>query len=83
MAFIRDDAKAVDALSVTSSVDGMALIVCVLVAYYAGMSQHLTMCRGCQPVREESNPISLLLMAHICAALDSVPEWLQWVQAPD
>ena len=34
-------------------------------------------------VGEESNPTTLLLMAHICAALDSVPEWLQWVQAPD
>ena len=34
-------------------------------------------------VREESNPTTLLLMAHICAALDSAPEWLQWAQAPD
>ena len=32
---------------------------------------------------EEANPTTLLLMAHICAALDSGPEWLQWVQAPD
>ena len=28
-------------------------------------------------------PILLLFLAHICAALDSVPEWLQWVQASD
>ena len=34
-------------------------------------------------VGEESNPTTLLLLAHICAALDSVPEWLQWVQASD
>ena len=34
-------------------------------------------------VGEEANPTTLLLMAHICAALDSGPEWLQWVQAPD
>ena len=34
-------------------------------------------------VGEESNPTTLLLMAHICAALDSGPEWLQWVQATD
>ena len=34
-------------------------------------------------VGEEVNPTTLHLLAHICAALDSVPEWLQWVQAPD
>ena len=34
-------------------------------------------------VGEEANPTTLLLLAHICAALDSVPEWLQWVQASD
>ena len=34
-------------------------------------------------VGEEANSTLLLLMAHICAALDSDPEWLQWVQAPD
>ena len=34
-------------------------------------------------VGEEANPTTLLLMAHICAALDSGPEWLQWVQVPD
>ena len=34
-------------------------------------------------VGEEANPTTLHLMAHICAALDSGPEWLQWVQAPD
>ena len=34
-------------------------------------------------VGEEANPTTLLLLAHICAALDSVPEWLQWVQATD
>ena len=34
-------------------------------------------------VGEEANPITLLLLARICAALDSVPEWLQWVQASD
>ena len=31
---------------------------------------------------EEINSTTLLLMAHICAALDSGPEWLQWMQAP-
>ena len=34
-------------------------------------------------VGEEANPTTLHLLAHICAALDSGPEWLQWVQAPD
>ena len=34
-------------------------------------------------VGEEANPTTLHLMAHICAALDSGPEWLQWAQAPD
>ena len=34
-------------------------------------------------VGEEANPTTLLLLAHICAALDSVPEWLPWVQASD
>ena len=34
-------------------------------------------------VGEVVNPTTLHLLAHICAALDSVPEWLQWVQAPD
>ena len=34
-------------------------------------------------VGEEVHPTTLHLLAHICAALDSVPEWLQWVQAPD
>ena len=29
-------------------------------------------------VGEEVNPTTLHLLAHICAALDSVPEWLQW-----
>ena len=30
------------------------------------------------PTHSEANPTTLLLLAHICAALDSVPEWLQW-----
>ena len=34
-------------------------------------------------VGQEVTPTTLYLLAHICAALDSVPEWLQWVQAPD
>ena len=32
-------------------------------------------------VGEKVNPTTLHLLAHICAALDSVPEWLQWAHS--